>query len=102
MLGLALGCIGMSREDFAQCTPDEFQAIYDEWYEREENRMHGLWEAVRFAGIIATQPYARSPMKAEDMTFSWEKKNNGTDAAETKGASDLDRMKKLSKKVGYL
>lgn len=31
LLGIALGCIGMSRDDFERCTPIEFYEVWKRW-----------------------------------------------------------------------
>lgn len=88
----------MSREDFALCTPDEFQAIYDAWYRREEIEMRRSWEVGRFVAAIAVQPYSKKPVKPTDrILFPWEEKekDNGDGAAVTKGTSSEERVKEL-------
>lgn len=86
----------MSREDFALCTPDEFQAIYDAWYRREEMEMQRSWEVGRFVAAIAVQPYSKKQVKTTDLIlFPWEKKDNGYGAAVSKGTSSEERVKEL-------
>lgn len=100
MLGLAQGCIGMSREDFALCTPDEFQEIYDAWYKREEVEMQRDWEVGRFVAALALQPYSKKPVRPADLIrFPWEKKDSGTSAAAPKGVSTLERAKEILGRV---
>lgn len=93
LLGLAQGCIGMSREDFAACTPDEFKAIYDAWYHRDEALMHRSWEVGRFAAAVTLQPYSNKPIKPKSIfRFPWEKESAGC----VKGTSTRKRAQEIA------
>ena len=86
----------MSREDFALCTPDEFQAVYDSWYMREEMEMRRSWEVGRFVAAITLQPYSKKPIRPTDLIiFPWEKKESGKGAAAPKGVSTAERAKEI-------
>ena len=90
----------MSREDFALCTPDEFKAIYDVWFRREEMEMQRSWEVGRFVATVMAQPYSKKPLRPADLAqFPWEKKDNGAGAAVTKGASSEERVKELMERM---
>lgn len=73
-MGMALGCIGMSMQDFERCTPSEFRAVFDAWNGREERRERGEWERVRMSCLCSIQPYSKKRLGVTDvMEFPWEK-----------------------------
>lgn len=89
----------MSREDFAVCTPAEFQAIYDAWFKREEIQMKQRWEVGRFVAAICVQPYSAKPILPQSIyRFPWEEVN-GDGAAVPKGTSSKERAMELLERV---
>ncbi len=91
--------MGMSREDFIVCTPDEFQAIYDAWFKREEIQMQQRWETARFVAATSLQPYSKKPISPTSLIrFPWEK-DNGNGAAVPKGTSSKKRATELLERV---
>ena len=98
LLGIAQGCIGMSREDFACSTPDEFQAVYDAWFHHEESEMQRSWEVGRFVAAALLQPYSKKAMKPADLiVFPWEKTERHS--AGVKGTSNEERAKVVLAKL---
>lgn len=98
-LGIAQGCIGMSREDFAVCTPAEFQAVYDAWFKSEEIRMRQRWEVGRFVAATSLRPYSKKPISPQDLVrFPWEE-DNGDGAAAPKGTSSKERAMELLERM---
>ena len=73
-MGLALGCIGLSRSDFFALTPEEFNACLAQWQRQEENLFHASWEQARLTGYLALLPYAKKGIKEpQDLfRFAWE------------------------------
>lgn len=77
LLGIAVGCIGMSVEDFCRCAPLEFEAVMDAWAERETRRERGAWERLRMECLCTLQPYAGGALEKEDvMRFAWDEDKN--------------------------
>ncbi len=82
-MGIALGCIGMSMQDFERCTPSEFKAIFDAWNGGRERLERSEWERVRMSCLCALQPYSKKKLKATDiMEFPWEKQEAKTERRE--------------------
>ncbi len=70
---MAMGCIGMSYDDFCRCAPSEFTAVWRAWQEAEERREQGEWERLRMSCLCMLQPYSKKRLRAEDvMRFPWE------------------------------
>lgn len=78
LLGIAVGCIGMSLQDFDQCTPLEFNEIYECWSKERQMQIRNDWERTRQLTVRLLLPYSQKALKAEDvMEFVWDKKNDG-------------------------
>lgn len=79
-MGIALGCIGMSMQDFERCTPSEFHTVFDAWNRRREMLERGEWERVRMLCLCNLQPYSKKKLQASDiMEFPWEKQKEKAD-----------------------
>lgn len=66
-MGIALGCIGMSRGDFERCTPFEFHEAWRLWAEHEQDMEKGRWERVRILAAFAVQPYSKKSVKPKEL-----------------------------------
>ena len=70
---MALGCAGMSVDDFCRCTPSEFDEVMRAWHAREERAERRSWEQVRAQCLFALQPYSKKALEAKDiMRFAWD------------------------------
>ncbi|WP_135472775.1 hypothetical protein [Duncaniella freteri] len=82
-----MGCIGMSRNDFEECTPSEFSGIYEAWSHREERLERGRWERTRMECLCLLQPYSKRTLKPKDvMNFPWD--NPKDDSAAGSGTDE--------------
>ena len=73
LLGIAMGCMGMSMDNFCRCIPSEFYAAYDAWFEMHEARERGAWEWMRMQCLCSLQPYSKDKLSPRDiMRFPWE------------------------------
>ena len=93
LLGIAMGCMGMTMKDFCQCAPSEFYAAWKAWSDAEDRRERGAWERMRMESVCVLQPYAKNRLKAKDvMVFPWETEAGTKTAAwkrhRTGGATD--------------
>lgn len=76
MLGVAVGCIGMSYDSFCFLTPEEFSAVYGAYAEREMRLYRDGWERARMVGYMAVQPYLKKGMKPHGvLPFPWDEEN---------------------------
>ena len=83
LMGIALGCIGMSMQDFERCTPSEFKATFDAWNRGRERLERSEWERVRMSCLCALQPYSKKKLNATDiMKFPWEKQEANNERRE--------------------
>ena len=51
-----MGRVGMSREDFLQLTPEEFEAVLAQYARLREEQMHAGWEQARMIAFAAAAP----------------------------------------------
>ena len=73
LLGYALGCVGMSYDDFCRCTPEEFKATTEAWNEMREAEERISWERMRLLATITIQPHVRSRLTATKLLpFPWD------------------------------
>ena len=70
-----MGRVGMSREDFLQLTPEEFEAVLAQYARLREEQMHTSWEQARMIAFAAVAPHTSRLRQPEDlMPFPWDKK----------------------------
>ena len=101
LLGIALGCIGMSMQDFCQCTPSEFKAIFDAWQLGQQQREHSEWERVRMQCLCSLQPYSAKHLQAADiMQFPWEKNQVEENTRQETREEIIARMEETKRRWG--
>ena len=108
-MGMAMGCVGMSLEDFERCTPSEFHAVWECWSEKEHRRERGEWERVRMECLCSLQPWSKKKLRAGDiMEFPWEREaphmavqpRGGGEAEVLTRSEALARMERAMKRYG--
>lgn len=101
LLGIAMGCIGMSMDDFCRCTPSEFYEAYGAWAEWEQNREKELWERARTVCLCSLQPYSEKQLRPQDvMIFSWEKEEDSGEAEEISHEEMMKRYHEAMRQRG--
>ena len=74
--GIAVGCIGMSVDDFCKCDFDEFEAICRAWQEMTDAHYRNLWERMRTLASITIQPHIRKKITPKQLIpLPWDNKN---------------------------
>ena len=72
---MALGCLGLSYDDFCALSPDEFQQVHRSWVDNETERLHGEWERTRVLATISVQPHLKKPVSMRKLLpLPWDKK----------------------------
>ncbi len=96
MLGVGLSCVGLSFSDFCALTPDEFNAVCQEWHRRQTELYRSDWERTRFIAFYSTLPHAKDPdnFRMHDLVkFEWEK----SEAKVVPTKKDIETMKERFK-----
>lgn len=104
-MGIAMGCMGMSMDDFSRCTPSEFNEAYEAWSEHHDRMERSAWERMRMQCLCSLQPYSKKTLTAQDiMRFPWEGK--GHVGNEREGQTSLsheqlmERYRKAASRAG--
>lgn len=103
LLGIAMGCMGMSMDDFCRCAPSEFYEAYEAWNEHQERMERGAWERMRMQCLCSLQPYSKRRLKASDlMTFPWEKETTHEKEKKEELSHDefMERYRKARERFG--
>ncbi len=66
-MGIAIGNIGMSYDDFMWADFEEFQCIYDAWRESQEELARDEWERARTVAFICIGPYVSKNTSVKDI-----------------------------------
>lgn len=99
LLGIALGCIGLSLADFCVLTPDEWAEVYRNYREMLDEREKLEWERLRLLCAYTIQPHSRKKINPKKMmSFPWdnEKMESQNTVSPEEGRA---RYEKLMKKL---
>lgn len=103
-MAVALGCIGMSLDDFCRCTPSEFYAVWDAWERMEQQRERQRWEQTRTQCLCALQPYSTHKLQPEDvMKFEWDheaEQPKGEEAPHMTHEEEMARYREIKRQWG--
>jgi len=73
LFGIAIGCIGLSRKEFLELTPNEFNAIYEQWNTWETYCHQTSWEQTRFMAHCTILPHVKKGISPTDLIrFDWD------------------------------
>ena len=98
---MAVGCIGMTVDDFCRCTPSEFKAVYDGWMESEQRRERVAWERTRMQCTTMLQPYSRRKLDPQDVLhFAWD--NQGEEPEKLSAKEIRERFEKVKREQGLI
>ena len=103
LVGIALGVLGMSLEDFDRLTPAEFNAVYDKWSKGEESRRKEEWERARLVATILVSPHVKNkvtPQRLMPLPWDGHKAERGRKSAEPEEPRDKQRVNRLISRFG--
>lgn len=100
-MGVAVGSIGMSLDDFCRCDYDEFESICKSWRELTERQEHDAWERTRVLAAICIQPHVKGRMTPEKLLpLPWDKKQiRKNNVPELTRAEDKKRFDDLLRRL---
>lgn len=74
MLGLALGRIGLSYNDFCGLSLEEFGEVVKAYSEGQEDTTRGDWERMRMLAAITIQPHTKTKITPKKLLpLPWDK-----------------------------
>lgn len=94
-MGLALGCVGLSFDDFVRLDYDELASVLSCWHESEEARSRSQWERLRVEAAINIAPHVSKQIRPEQLLpLPWDAKRQPT------ARSTPERFTELVKGLG--
>ena len=74
LLGVAVGCIGLSLEEFGKLYFEEFESICKAWREKNEAQEREAWERTRILAAICIQPHVKKKITPRQLIpLPWDK-----------------------------
>lgn len=84
--------MGMSLQDFDQCTPLEFEKIFEMWHEARQMSIKTSWEQTRQLAVCILQPWATKELCPRDvMEFEWDQPEKKAPAKKTRKEREAER-----------
>lgn len=104
LLGMAVGCIGMSHDDFCKCTFGEFEIICKAWREMTGRESREVWERARTIATILIQPHVKkrnkvTPRQLLLMPWDKEREHQSSKPLNLTTEEQKSRFEKLDKKL---
>ncbi len=99
----------MSVDDFCQCTPLEFQAVYEAWAGNERRKERGAWERTRMQCTTMLQPYSKKRLEPQDvLRFEWDREmqnaecgmRNDAESEKLSAKEIRERFEKVKREMG--
>ena len=101
---MAVGCIGMSHDDFCKCTFGEFESICKAYREMNERENREAWERARTIATILIQPHVKKGNKVTPqqlISLPWDKKKHrGGKTPELTAEEKRKRFEELAHRLG--
>lgn len=102
-MGIALGCIRLSYDDFCKLDFEEFAAVYKAYAEQRDTDFKDNWQRMRLLATIVIQPHLDKRHKVTPeklLTFPWDKAKTKKQQARITPDKQRERMADLVKKLG--
>lgn len=103
LLGIALGCIRLSYDDFCKLDFEEFAAVYKAYAEQRDTDFKDNWQRMRLLATIVIQPHLDKRHKVTPeklLPFPWDKAKAKKQQARITPDKQRERMADLVKKLG--
>ncbi|MCM1332773.1 MAG: hypothetical protein NC248_09205 [Bacteroides sp.] len=93
-MGLAVGCVGMTVDDFCGCYYDEFESICRSWSAMTESKNRDSWERMRFLAAISIQPHVKRKLTPKRLLpLPWDEKDKKNRHEQPELSADEKRMR---------
>lgn len=105
-MGIALGCIRLSYDDFCKMDFEEFASVYKAYAEQRDTDFKDEWQRMRLLAAIVIQPHLAKGKKITPeklLPFPWDKKKTKKRSAKEQALTvqqQRERMAELVKKLG--
>lgn len=102
-MGVALGCIGLSFDDFCKLDYDEFESICKAWSENAETAYRDDWERARLMATICIQPHIKkriTPQKLLPLPWDNARKERKDSKPRRTMPGSRERFEEVKKRIG--
>ncbi len=96
LMGVAMGCIHLSFDDFMRLSLEEFNAIYAAYADDREATYRNSWEQMRLHAAITIAPHVkRAPTPQRLVPLPWDKTKHRmkSDAPQVSKAEAMARLR---------
>ena len=102
LLGIGMGVLGMSLDDWERLRPDEFEACWRAHADCEDEAERAAWERMRLLATIVVQPHCKSKLTAKKLLpLPWDNKTQvHNEAPKMSKEEHLARMETARRKMG--
>lgn len=105
LLGIALGCIRLSYDDFCRMDFDDFAAVYKAYAEQRDTDFKDAWQRMRMLAAITIQPHLAkgksiTPEKLLPLPWDKTKEKRKSDKPRMTAEEQRKRMAELARKLG--
>ncbi len=103
MLGIAVGCVGLSLDDFCRLYFEEFESVCKAWREMNDNQERQAWERTRILAAISIQPHVKKKITPKQLIpLPWDnnKQKPKSDEPELTKEELKARFEELKERLG--
>lgn len=102
IVGVAVGCIGLSMDDLRRLTISEFETVVKHWTNERQRQHREEWEGMRLLATIIIQPHVRRKIAAKKLLpLPWDKPDRPKlESTIMDKAEQRHRFEKLVSRIG--
>ena len=100
-MGIAVGEVGMTLQEFFELSPQQFSSIYKSYSEKTQRQARQQWEIARWHAAIILSPNAKKghTITPKDIcVFDWERPK--AEKIKMTKEEQRERMKRLAESLG--
>lgn len=101
MLGIAVGCIGLSLDEFCALEFDEFESICEAWRKMSEQQNREAWERTRILATICIQPHIKKKITPKQLIpLPWDKRTARRNEPQLTAEEKRKRFEDVARRLG--
>lgn len=101
-MGTAVGCIGLTLDEFCKYDYDEFESICKAWQDMTDAQNRDAWERTRILAAISIQPHTKKKITPKQLIpLPWDKKKETrSDEPQLTPEEKRKRFEELAHRLG--
>lgn len=97
LMGVAVGCIGLSLDDFCGFYHDEFESIFEAWHDMTETADRASWERMRLLAAITVSPHTKKTVTPRKLLpLPWDSPHGGNREKDEPALSAENRKRRFN------